>query len=93
MEVPLVRRALRLLAERGEAECVDRTYYLSAEAAGEARARVRATIETGGGEATASELREALGLSRKYALPLLEHLDQAGFTRRDAQGVRRLVRA
>ena len=31
---------------------------------------------------TVSEVREALGSSRKYALPLLTHLDATGMTRR-----------
>ena len=83
LDVTTTRRALRLLADRGQAEAIDRSFYLSSEAAAEARERVRATIEGAGGSASASELREALGLSRKYALPVLEHLDQVGFTRRD----------
>jgi selenocysteine-specific elongation factor len=41
---------------------------------------VRATGSRG---ITLSALREALGTSRKYAVPLAEHLDRAGFTRRD----------
>ena len=32
---------------------------------------------------TVSAVREALGTSRKYAVPLLEHLDRAGVTRRN----------
>jgi selenocysteine-specific elongation factor len=31
---------------------------------------------------TASEVREALGTTRKYLLPLLAHLDATGVTRR-----------
>jgi selenocysteine-specific elongation factor len=31
---------------------------------------------------TVSALREGLGTSRKYAVPLLEHLDATGRTRR-----------
>ena len=40
------------------------------------------------------ELREALGLSRKYAMPFLEHLDKIGFTVRsaDGQGARSLAK-
>jgi len=39
---------------------------------------------------TVSAFRERLGTSRKYALPLLEHFDQKGLTRRrgDVRGVR-----
>jgi selenocysteine-specific elongation factor len=34
------------------------------------------------GPLTASQIRTLLGTSRKYAIPLLEHLDAVGFTRR-----------
>jgi len=34
------------------------------------------------GALTTSRLREILGTSRKYAIPLLEHLDATGFTKR-----------
>ncbi len=36
-----------------------------------------------GGPATVSQLREALGTTRKYAVPLLEKLDATGVTRRN----------
>ncbi len=35
------------------------------------------------GSATAAELKEAMGTSRKYAMPLLEHFDDSGLTVRD----------
>ncbi|MBX7212884.1 MAG: selenocysteine-specific translation elongation factor [Thermoflexales bacterium] len=44
-------------------------------------AQVRALIGERG-TLTAAELRDALGASRKYALALLEHLDETGVTRR-----------
>ena len=54
--------------------------------------RIRATVENvlaDGVSATTSQLRIALGVSRKYALPLLEHLDTLGLTLRDGD-LRRL---
>jgi selenocysteine-specific elongation factor len=36
----------------------------------------------GAAGATVSAVREALGTTRKYAVPLLEHLDRTGVTRR-----------
>lgn len=39
--------------------------------------------DAGPGGITVSALREALGTSRKYAVPLAEHLDRTGVTRRD----------
>jgi len=41
------------------------------------------------GPFTAAEFRDAVGTSRKYAIPLLEHLDAVGFTRR--MGDRRVL--
>jgi selenocysteine-specific elongation factor len=52
----------------------------------------RATVEnalSNGVSATTSQLRVALGISRKYALPLLEHFDSLGITVRDGD-LRRL---
>jgi selenocysteine-specific elongation factor len=34
-------------------------------------------------EATVSELRQCLGTTRKYAVPLMEYLDRIGFTERE----------
>ncbi|MGZ5299941.1 MAG: SelB domain-containing protein, partial [Actinomycetota bacterium] len=43
-----------------------------------------ATIRAAGGAGiTVSALRESLGTSRKYAVPLLEWFDQRGVTRRE----------
>ncbi len=35
---------------------------------------------------TVGELRDRLGVSRKYALALLEHFDNIAFTKRDGDG-------
>ena len=35
------------------------------------------------GRATAAQLRDVLGVSRKYVIPLLEHFDAQGLTKRD----------
>ncbi len=56
-------------------------FYLTAERAGDARARVRAAIEKSG-PLTVAEIRDLLGTSRKYAIPLCEWLDQTGATLR-----------
>ena len=44
------------------------------------------------GTATMAQLRDVLGTSRKYALPLMEHFDSIGFTMRDGD-LRRLRKA
>ncbi|MGH2747598.1 MAG: selenocysteine-specific translation elongation factor [Actinomycetota bacterium] len=56
-------------------------FYLTRAQADEARRRVREHIESSG-EITVAEIRDLLGTSRKYAVPLCEWLDQTGATRR-----------
>ena len=56
-------------------------FFLSASQADEARRVVREHIESSG-PATVAEIRDLLGTTRKYAVPLCEWLDQSGATRR-----------
>ena len=67
-------------------------FALSAAAEAHARELVAAAIEAAGGAATTSVLREALGVSRKRAISILEHLDAVRFTvlDKDAGGLRSL---
>ncbi len=46
--------------------------------------RARATVQAAGAAGiTVSQVREALGTTRKYAIPLMEWFDKQGFTRRN----------
>ena len=73
--------ALRDLIRRGLA--VERYGVWFAASAVEAATRVVARLLAESPEGiTASAVREALGTSRKYVLPLLGHLDATGVTRR-----------
>ncbi|MEB3329149.1 MAG: selenocysteine-specific translation elongation factor [Candidatus Sericytochromatia bacterium] len=54
--------------------------------------RLRAAFAPGA-PLTASQMREAIGTSRKYAIPFLEHLDASGFTRRQGDARTLLERA
>ena len=56
--------------------------YFSSDAVAEAARRVAALLASSPEGFTAARAREALGTSRKYAIPLLEHLDATGVTRR-----------
>ena len=71
---------LRSLVEAGELIRID-GFFLTPERAAEARERVRKAIE-GQGPKTVAEIRDLLGTSRKYAVPLCEWLDRTGATRR-----------
>lgn len=73
-------RALRELSLNHSIVKVERDVALSAAAEAHAREVVAAAIEAAGGVATTSVLREALGVSRKRAISILEHLDAVRFT-------------
>lgn len=85
-------RALRELSLNRSIVKVERDVALSVAAEAHARELVAAAIEAAGGAATTSVLREALGVSRKRAISILEHLDAVRFTvlDKDAGGLRSL---
>jgi selenocysteine-specific elongation factor len=71
---------LRALTEAGDLVKVG-DFYLTADLARRARALVRARIEESG-PLSVAHIRDLLGTSRKYAVPLCEWLDQTGATMR-----------
>ncbi len=56
--------------------------YLSAEAETEMRRRVQERLRDGT-SATVAEIRDLLGTTRKFAVPVCEYLDRTGLTRRE----------
>jgi selenocysteine-specific elongation factor len=56
--------------------------YLSAETEAEMRRRVTERLRTGPG-ATVAEIRDLLGTTRKFAVPICEYLDRVGLTKRE----------
>jgi selenocysteine-specific elongation factor len=74
---PLVRE----LEAAGEIVRVDTDVAFVARALEEASSRLRDAYRAEG-PLTAARAKEALGTTRKYALPLLEELDRRGLTRR-----------
>lgn len=85
-------RALRELSLNRAIVKIERDVALSAAADAHAHELVAAAIEAAGGAATTSVLREALGVSRKRAISILEHLDAVRFTvlNKEAGGLRSL---
>ena len=73
-------RLVRALLDSGELVKIG-DFYLTARRAAEARSKVRAAIEVEG-PITVAQIRDLLGTSRKYAVPLCEWLDQTGATLR-----------
>ncbi len=78
---------LKFLTERGDLVAVTQDLYYDAGVMAQARQRITAYLAGGGGQVgKPSELREVLGVTRKYLIPLLEYLDAAGLTRRTSEG-------
>jgi selenocysteine-specific elongation factor len=85
-----VGAVLRLLAREGRAVAVAPDRYYEAAALAAERARLE-TILRELGPATPAAIRERLGRSRKWLIPLLEWADREGLTQR--QGDRRVLRS
>jgi len=76
-----LQQALRFLNEQGEIIELGDDVVLLREAAGQMQKAVIEFISTRGA-ATASQLRQAIGTSRRVIIPFLEYLDRAGVTQR-----------
>lgn len=74
-------RALGFLNVNGYARRVG-DFYFSAKAIQQAEETVVRHLQSNG-PSTATELKDALGISRKHAIPLLEYMDAQGTTRRE----------
>jgi selenocysteine-specific elongation factor len=57
--------------------------YLHSEVEAEMRRRIAERLASGGAGLTVAEIRDLLGTTRKYAVPLCEYLDRVGVTRRE----------
>ena len=86
----LSQRALKFLIDSGEVVEISAEIVLSAAAAAQATTQVKACVSQQG-PATVSELRQALGASRRVVVPLLEYLDRTFVTvrRGDRRGLRK----
>jgi selenocysteine-specific elongation factor len=86
---PRVTALLRALERQGRAVAVAADRYYAPAALDDLVARLRAG-ESAGQPRTASQIKETLGLTRKFLIPFLEYCDKAGVTQRfgDARVVR-----
>ena len=89
VDVPLARRAMDLLCKQGRAWRANADLYFDIVPIEECK-RIITEHFAAGGEGTVSALRDALGTTRKYTVPLLESFDECGFTRRTGSNLRRL---
>ncbi len=68
-----------LLEERGELRRLADGVWFHREVLDDVRGKLRAFLEENG-RMTAGEAKDILGSTRKFSIPLLEHLDREGFT-------------
>lgn len=73
------QHALTTLVRDGRAVHIDGDLYLAADALEHCKQAVCAHLETGGA-GTVAALKDAMGTSRRYAVPLLEYFDTQGVT-------------
>jgi selenocysteine-specific elongation factor len=84
LERDLLNDLLGLLQERGEIVRISPDIYVTRVEEERATKIVRAIAAER--PSSPGEFRAALGLTRKHLIPLLEHLDRRGVTRRTADG-------
>ena len=78
----LVRKALGQLVTEGRLIRLSADLHFTAPSIATAKSRIEEFISAWG-PATAADLRDALGTSRKFAIPLLEYFDATGVTKRE----------
>jgi selenocysteine-specific elongation factor len=77
-----VPQLIELAEAQGRLVRLNDSLYLHTEVEEAIRSRLRTRFGSGEGF-TVSGMREELDISRKYAVPICEYLDRAGFTQRD----------
>ncbi|MBW6467675.1 MAG: selenocysteine-specific translation elongation factor [Coriobacteriia bacterium] len=82
VDAAVARKVLARMASAGEALRLGSDMHFDAAAVDAAGERISAFLREHA-SATAAELRDVLGVTRKYAIPLLEHFDAIGLTKRD----------
>ena len=87
-QASLASRAFALLESQGKAVKVAKDLAFDAQVLDGLQQALRTWLQENGA-GTAAQLRDVLGVSRKYAIPLLEYFDATGVTVRDGN-LRRL---
>tara|TARA_R110002126_G_scaffold23750_17_gene83008 strand:- start:10409 stop:12319 length:1911 start_codon:yes stop_codon:yes gene_type:complete len=76
-----VKSMIQLLVDQGKLEHVSGALFIDGAAIAEARQAVTENCQTNG-QLVIPELRDRLGTTRKFLIPILEHFDTEGLTRR-----------
>ncbi len=90
IDVSIARKAVARLVQDGRVTRIDADRYYDRAVIDNYREVVRTHLSENG-PSPASDLKDAMGITRKYAMPLLEHFDSTGLTRREGD-LRTLVK-
>lgn len=90
IDAAVARKAAAKLVRDGSVVKIDASRYYDATVIQKYRDVVSAYIAENG-PSTAADLKEAMGTTRKFAMPVLEYFDNTGLTRRDGD-LRSLVK-
>ena len=85
------RQVLPLLTAAGDIVRFGGDFFMAASTRDLLRAALAARAREEGAVLSVPQFKEALGITRKYAMPLLEYLDDLKWTRREGDGRRILV--
>ena len=75
-----VRKLLQLLLDNGELVSVSNEFYFAAKTIDQLVARLRDAVSIGDTTIDVTRFKELAGVSRKYAIPLLEYFDRTRVT-------------
>ncbi|MCL2807633.1 MAG: selenocysteine-specific translation elongation factor [Coriobacteriia bacterium] len=81
LDVSVARRSLAAMEETGKAVRICKEYYYEKSAYDNLAQKVGSHLKKTG-QASAAELKEVMGVSRKHAIPLLEYFDNCQITQR-----------
>jgi selenocysteine-specific elongation factor len=85
-DADLLHDLLTLLEREDRVVAVSPDLYLARPVEERLRRRARRLLEEHEGPVPLSDFKDAFGTSRSYLIPLLEHFDRIGMTRRTGEG-------
>lgn len=81
LDTKMCSKSLTALEGEGKIVRVGKDFYFPADVMQDLKSKIISAIK--GGAGSVAELKDALNTSRKYAVPILEHFDNEGVTRRE----------
>ena len=81
LDTKICSKALTSLESKGDIVRIGKDFYFEKQVIDNLKNRVKDALQTS--EGTVANLKDAMNTSRKFAVPILEHFDKLGFTKRE----------